>query len=58
MKILVDAFGGDFAPNEIVKGAIKAAQEYGDDTEIALIALNRCCMSCWANTAKNSIFPS
>lgn len=37
MKILIDAFGGDFAPNEIVKGAIKAAQEYEDDTEIALI---------------------
>jgi glycerol-3-phosphate acyltransferase PlsX len=37
MKILIDAWGGDYAPNEIVKGAIKAAQESRDDTEIALI---------------------
>jgi glycerol-3-phosphate acyltransferase PlsX len=28
MKIAVDASGGEFAPHEIVKGAIKAAQEY------------------------------
>jgi glycerol-3-phosphate acyltransferase PlsX len=28
MKIAVDAMGGDFAPAEIVKGAIKAAREY------------------------------
>jgi len=28
MKIAVDAMGGDFAPLEIVKGAIKAAREY------------------------------
>ncbi len=35
MKIAVDAAGGDFAPHEVVKGAIKAAQEYG--VEIALV---------------------
>ena len=35
MKIAVDAMGGDFAPNEIVKGAIKAANEY--KTEIILV---------------------
>ncbi len=28
MKIAVDASGGEYAPHEIVKGAIKAAQEY------------------------------
>jgi len=28
MNIVVDAMGGDFAPHEIVKGALKAAQEY------------------------------
>jgi glycerol-3-phosphate acyltransferase PlsX len=28
MKIAVDAMGGDFAPAEIVKGAVKAAREY------------------------------
>ncbi|MFH1662840.1 MAG: phosphate acyltransferase PlsX [Chloroflexota bacterium] len=35
MKIAVDASGGEYAPNEIVKGAIKAANEY--DVEIALV---------------------
>lgn len=35
MIIAVDAEGGDFAPHEIVKGAIKAAQEY--KVEIALV---------------------
>ena len=27
MKIVVDAFGGDYAPYEIVAGAVKALQE-------------------------------
>jgi glycerol-3-phosphate acyltransferase PlsX len=36
MKIIVDAAGGDYAPHEIVKGAIKAAQEY-NDIKIALV---------------------
>ena len=35
MVIAVDASGGDYAPHEIVKGAIKAAQEY--KVEIALV---------------------
>jgi len=35
MIIAVDAAGGDYAPHEVVKGAIKAAQEYGVD--IALV---------------------
>jgi len=35
MIIAVDAAGGDYAPHEIVKGAIKAAQEY--EVEIALV---------------------
>lgn len=35
MLIAVDAAGGENAPREIVKGAIKAAQE--DDAEIALV---------------------
>lgn len=35
MRIAVDASGGDYAPQEIVKGAIKAAQEYKVD--IALV---------------------
>ena len=35
MRIAVDAAGGDYAPHEIVKGAVKAAQEYG--VEIVLV---------------------
>jgi len=33
--IAVDAAGGDYAPHEIVKGAVKAAQEYG--VEVGLV---------------------
>lgn len=29
MKIIVDAFGGDHAPDEILKGCVMAAEEYG-----------------------------
>ncbi len=36
MKILVDASGGDYAPREVVKGAIKAAADF-KDIEIALV---------------------
>lgn len=35
MKILLDAMGGDYAPEEIVKGAVRAASEI--DEEIILI---------------------
>jgi phosphate acyltransferase len=35
IKIALDAAGGDFAPHEVVKGAIKAAQEFG--VEIILV---------------------
>ena len=35
MIIAIDAAGGEYAPHEIVKGAIKAAQEY--DVDIALV---------------------
>jgi glycerol-3-phosphate acyltransferase PlsX len=35
MKIAVDAAGGDYAPHEMVKGAIAAAQEFG--VEIFLV---------------------
>src|SRR3990172_12190467 len=31
MKIIVDAMGGDFAPHEVVKGAIEAARAYKVD---------------------------
>ncbi|MEM9537491.1 MAG: hypothetical protein AAGA40_17675, partial [Cyanobacteria bacterium P01_E01_bin.45] len=29
MRIAVDAMGGDYAPAEIVKGALLAREEYG-----------------------------
>ena len=35
MIIAVDAAGGDYAPHEIVKGAVKAAQEY--EVKVALV---------------------
>jgi glycerol-3-phosphate acyltransferase PlsX len=35
MRIAVDATGGDYAPHEVVKGALNAAQEFG--VEIALV---------------------
>jgi len=35
VKIAVDGMGGDFAPEEIVKGAVAGAREYG--VEIALV---------------------
>ena len=31
MKIIIDAFGGDNAPLEIIKGAVEAKNEYGVD---------------------------
>jgi glycerol-3-phosphate acyltransferase PlsX len=35
MRIAIDATGGEYAPHEIVKGAIKAAREY--EVELALV---------------------
>lgn len=35
MKIIVDAFGGDNAPHEIIKGCVEAAAEYGIDIVLA-----------------------
>jgi glycerol-3-phosphate acyltransferase PlsX len=35
MIIAVDAAGGDYAPNEVIKGAVQAAEEY--DINIALV---------------------
>ena len=36
MKVLVDAFGGDNAPLEIIKGCILCLEKY-DDLEIGLV---------------------
>ncbi|MCH7954903.1 MAG: phosphate acyltransferase PlsX [Candidatus Marinimicrobia bacterium] len=37
MRIAIDANGGDYAPEEIVMGAILAAREYDKDTQMILI---------------------
>lgn len=37
MRIAVDAMGGDFAPKEIVAGAVKAARELKDLTSLILV---------------------
>ena len=34
MKIIVDAMGGDHAPEEIVKGAVRARRELGVEIEL------------------------
>ena len=34
MKIIVDAMGGDNAPQEIVKGAVRARRELGVEIEL------------------------
>ncbi len=35
MKIIVDAMGGDYAPDVVIKGAIAAVKEYG--TQVILV---------------------
>ena len=37
MKIIVDAMGGDNAPDEVLKGAVRASKEIAKDTEIILV---------------------
>ena len=47
MRILVDAMGGDLAPDEIVKGAVHAQQELG--AEIVLVGQRAAIESCLRN---------
>ena len=53
MKIIIDAMGGDNAPEEIVKGAAGAAKEFGVD--IVLVGreaeVRRCLAGCGAENA-------
>jgi len=37
MRIAIDAMGGDYAPDEIVKGALEARQSLGGEDELILI---------------------
>ena len=43
MRILIDAMGGDYAPDEIVKGAIDAAKEF--DVQIVLVGRGEAILS-------------
>lgn len=55
MKVVVDAMGGDFAPNEIIKGAVQAHKEYG--IQLILVGdeeqVRRELESCGASAVKN-----
>lgn len=54
MKILLDAMGGDNAPDAIVEGAVKACREF--DVEICLVGIpeeiQRCLRACGAENEK------
>ena len=52
MLIAVDAAGGDYAPNEIIKGAVQAAEE--NDVEIALVGKKSLIRIAAARSLKNS----
>ena len=47
MRILVDAMGGDLAPDEIVKGAVHAQRELG--AEIVLVGQRAAIEACLRN---------
>lgn len=55
MRIILDAMGGDNAPEAVVKGAVQAAREFGAD--IVLVgqeeAVKRCLNDCGAENDKN-----
>ena len=46
MKIGIDIFGGDFAPDANVSGAILAQKELPEDTKIVLIGDQDTILSC------------
>ena len=47
MRIIIDAMGGDNAPQEIVKGAVLAHRELGVD--ITLVGQKECVDACLKN---------
>lgn len=47
MKIVIDAMGGDHAPEATVQGAVLAAKEW-NDTEIVLVGDEARLILCWA----------
>ncbi|MDA8441318.1 MAG: phosphate--acyl-ACP acyltransferase, partial [Peptococcaceae bacterium] len=58
MRIAVDAMGGDFAPRELVAGAVQAAALL-PDTEIILVGQREQIMDCAPSLPGNiSLFPA
>jgi glycerol-3-phosphate acyltransferase PlsX len=55
MIIAIDTAGGDYAPHEIVKGAIKAAQEY--EVDIALVG-NKTTLQALASRYSKKLTPN
>ena len=53
MRILVDAMGGDNAPLEIVKGAMRAKSELGLD--VTLVGQKEAIFSCLDGTEKDAV---
>ncbi len=51
MKIIVDAMGGDHAPEEIVKGALKAREDLG--VSICLVGRKEAILDCLKNEGAN-----
>ena len=53
MRILVDAMGGDNAPQEIVKGAMRAKSELGLD--ITLVGQKEAILACLDGSEKDAV---
>ena len=53
MKIVVDAMGGDNAPMEIVKGALKAVEEL--DTDVILVGIGEEILRCIQSLGMNNL---
>jgi fatty acid/phospholipid biosynthesis enzyme len=51
MKIVLDAMGGDHAPQLVVDGAVQAAREWG--TEIILVGQEEVVLS-WPSTTRQA----
>ncbi len=53
MKIIVDAMGGDYAPQEAVKGALKAVAE--QDVEVILVGRGEVILNCLAEQGMKNL---
>ena len=53
MKIGIDIFGGDFAPEANIEGAILAQKEFPQDTTLVLIGDQDIILSCLSERGAN-----